>query len=200
MVRLPNQNPPGKQFELRVAASDLEFDALLASMTLPETRPRLPGFLHLFSQRRFILDDQDRDIDGHSAEEARFRGFKMRVTNHHRHHFSVEPGVELAKAGQNREIVLLKLRMQLGIQAASEVMTEPYFSKEEKSAGGIPMYYLVHNPLHPSDMGSAVIDLEHYLDEKPRGIIDELTLVESAFRHRKIRERARPNVTVELAS
>ena len=200
MVRSPNQNPPGKQFELRVAASDLEFDTLLSSMTLPETRPRLPGFLHLFSQRRFILDDHDRDIDGHSVAEARFRGFKMRVTNHLRQHFSIEPGVEMARGGNDKEMVLLRLRMQLGIQAASEVMTEPFFSREEKESGSIPMYYLIRDPLDASDIRNAVLDLEQYLDEKPRGIIDELTLVESAFRHRKIRDRLRTDKVTEFTT
>jgi len=200
MVRSPNQNPPGKQFELRVAASDLEFDTLLSSMTLPETRPRLPGFLYLFSQRRFILDDHDRDIDGHSVAEARFRGFKMRVTNHLRQHFSIEPGVEMARGGNDKEMVLLRLRMQLGIQAASEVMTEPFFSREEKESGSIPMYYLIRDPLDASDIRNAVLDLEQYLDEKPRGIIDELTLVESAFRHRKIRDRLRTDKVTEFTT
>jgi hypothetical protein len=42
-------------------------------------------------------------------------------------------------------------------------------------------------------MGVAFNNLQEYLAEKPRGVVDELMLVESALRTRVIRQRKRPD-------
>ena len=193
MASSPHLSPPGKQFELRVAASDLEFDKKLSALTLPATRSLLPGFLHLYGERNFSLTVQDRDIDGRSNAEAQFRGFQMRITNRNRNKFSLSPEIEKIRLSTGEKEIRIKVALELGLQVASEIMTAPFFTREERNDGIIPLYYTVPDPVHTRTMGVAFEDLEAYLSSKPRGIVDELILIESAFRTRAIRRRVRPD-------
>jgi len=197
MPSSPNQLSPGKQYELRVAASDLTFDDILSRLTLPASRAALPGYLHLFSERRFHLDINDRDIDGHSHTETKFRGFQMRITKHNRNKYSLEPEAEKGRLASGEKGVHVRVGLQIGIQAASELMIAPFFTPEERNAGVIPMYYTIPDPVHARAMNTAFNALQEYVAENPRGIVDELTLVESALRMRAIRQRVRPDNSVQ---
>lgn len=200
MMRSPDQNSPGKQFELRVSASDLELDAKLSALTIPEARQRLPGFLHLFSQQQFAVSIDDRDIDGNSFTETRFRGLQMKVSNYTRNKFSLDSQVE--KDTQLTEAQELRVRMglQLGIQAPSALMAPPFFTAEEREKGQIPLYYIVPEPLQGESAEVAFAHLGEYLQTRPRGVVDELTLVERAVRNRSIRHRQRVEVADQLES
>jgi len=191
MPSSPNQLPSGKQYELRLAASDPEFDGLLSELTLPITRPSLPGYLHLYSDRQFILNTDDRDIDGKSFRETQFRGFRMRVTNHNRDRFSLSPQAEKVRMLTGDKGLRVNLQLNLGVQAASELMVSPFFTSQERNEGKIPFHYTIPDPVHARTMESAYSQIEKYLASKPRGIVDELMIVESAFRDRKMRDRIR---------
>ena len=195
MIRSPDQYSPGKQFELRVSASDLEFDKRLAALTIPEARQRLPGFLHLFSQQQFLVSIDDRDIDGDSFTETRFRGFQMKVSKHTRNKFSLErqAGVD----GYPGDVQGLRVRvgLQLGTQAASAIMAPPYFTAEQRAAELIPLYYAVPHPLTGGAAEEAYGQLVDYLEDRPRGVVDELSVVEGAVRHRSLRYRRRDQET-----
>lgn len=198
MIRSPDQNSPGKQFELRVSASDLALDAKLSALTIPEARQRLPGFLHLFSQQKFLVSIDDRDIDGNSFTETRFRGFQMKVSNHTRNKFSLDSQVEKNAQLTESEELRIRMELQLGIQAASVLMTPPFFTKEERENGQVPLYYVVPDPLQ-GELGEAAFgELGDYLQTRPRGGVDELTLVEHAVRHRSIRHRQRVQSTDQM--
>ncbi|MFZ2126616.1 MAG: hypothetical protein WAV04_03860 [Candidatus Microsaccharimonas sp.] len=198
MANSPNQSPPGKQFELRLTANDLEFDRLLAELTLPATRARLPGFLHLFSERTFIHTVTDRDIDGHSQTETALRAFRMKVTNHTRTKFSLDDVVTKERVNSGEQKTRINLGLRLGIQATSELVLPPFFDAEDRKKETIPFYYTIPDPVRTRTMGVAFRQLEQYLAEHPRGIVDELTLVELATRNRSLRTRVRPeNATVK---
>jgi len=199
MTRSPDQLPSGKQFELRVAASERELDKRLAAFTVPETRHRLPGFLHLFSEKSFELDVQDRDIEGNSFTETQFRGLQMKVFNHTRNKFSFTSTVEKVQASTSPEEVRVRLQLQLGLQAAKAIMVSPFFTATEKESGVIPMYYAVPEPTGTRTMGAALEELQEYLGDSPRGVVDELMLVEHAVRHRSIRQRQREQMIFTAA-
>jgi len=195
MIRSPDQNSPGKQFELRVSASDLELDAKLSALTIPEARQRLPGFLHLFSEQKFLVSIDDRDIDGNSFTETRFRGLQMKVSNHTRNKFSLDGGVEKNAQLTESEELRLRMELQLGIQAASALMAPPYFTAEQRASARIPLYYAVPYPLKGDAADDAIGHLSEYLEDRPRGIVDELALVDRAMRHRSMRYRQRAQET-----
>lgn len=191
MPSSPNQFPPGKQFELRVAASDLELDEKLSALTIPANRSSLSGFLNLYSEQSFFLDVQDRDIDGLSNTEARFKAFHMRITNRNRNKFSLGSKIEKIHYATGEEETRIRVVLELGIQVASELMTPPFFTPKQREAESIPLYYTIPEPVHTRMIGVAFEDLESFLAKKPRSIVDELMLVESAFRTRAIRHRTR---------
>lgn len=196
MAYSPNQSPPGKQFELRLTANDLEFDRLLAELTLPESRARLPGFLHLFSEKTLMHTVTDRDIDGHSQIETTFRAFQMKVMKYHRTKFSLGPTVSKERQVSPKEELRVKLGLNLGIQATSDIVIPPFFTNEDKDQALIPFYYTIPDPVRARTMESAFERLTQYLGEEPRGIVDELTLVQTALRDRSIRTRTRPENSV----
>jgi hypothetical protein len=193
MTSSPNQLPSGKQFELRVAASNLTLDTLLSELTLPATRSSLPGYLQLYSDKLFHLNVEDRDIDGHSLTDTQFRGFQMRVTNNIRNKFPLDSTVEKVRLTTGDKDLRIKVGLQLGVQVASELMISPFFDKEERDAGLIGFYYTIPDPVHTRTMGVAFNNLQEYLAKGPRGVVDELMLVESALRTRAIRQRKRPD-------
>jgi len=199
MTRSPDQLPSGKQFELRVAASELEFDARLAALTIPETRNRMPGFLHLYSDQVFPLQVEDRDIDGNSFSETQFRGLQMKVFNHNRNRFSLETDIEKVRLAAGTEELRLRVGLQLGLQAAKAIMVQPFFTTEQKERGVIPMYYTIPSPVRGRAMGSAFGEIQSYLAGNPRGIVDEMMLVEQAVRSRSIRQRQRTQTQVITA-
>ncbi|MBC7459488.1 hypothetical protein H7200_02105 [Candidatus Saccharibacteria bacterium] len=190
MPNSPNQLPSGKQYFLRVAAFELELDEKLAAFTDPATRSKLPGFLHLFSQKKFHLDVNDRDIDGHSFVETRFRGFGMQVSNHTRRKFGLEQDASMIEH-QCGGGVIITVNMQLGMQAAKELMTPPFYSVEEKENRIVPLYYCVPDAISPEKRPEALIQLQDFLLEAHNGPIDELMLVERAVKFRSFRTRQR---------
>ena len=190
MPSSPNQLPPGKQYELRVAASSLELDEKLAAFTNAATQPELPGFLHLFSQEKFLLQVTDRDIDDHSLTETKFRSFGMQVTNHTRNKYDLEPVAEIIEQrGGNGLIITAKIK--LGLQAAKEIMIAPFFTAKEKETQMIPLYYDVPDAIQRNKRPKALDDLRSFLLETKGGVIDELMLVERAVKFRSIRSRQR---------
>jgi len=198
MPHSPHQSHSGKQYELRVTASNLEFDEKLAAHTTPEARRRLPGFLHLFSQRRFLVDIDDRDIDGNSHTENHYRAFLMKTTRHHRNKFSLNLQAEKERLHAGKDGLRIHVGLQLGMQAAKEIMIEPFFTPEERDEGVIPMYYAIPEPIHGRGMEVAVGRLQEFLFEHPKGIVDELMLVENAVKHRSLRTRNRPEPPVAI--
>jgi len=197
MTRSPDQSTPGKQYELRVTASDLEFDKRLAALSIPETRHRLPGFLHLFSEQTFDVAITDRDIDGNSFTETRFRGFQMKAANYSRSVFSLDGGLKYERLpSDNNEEFRIRVGLQLGAQAASAVLLPAFFSDVDRRSGVVPMYYSVPYPLEPEEMASGLAQMDEYLADRPRGIVDGLTIVEHGARQRSMRLRQRPQPTV----
>ena len=185
------QSQPGKQLELRVAASNLEFDAHLAAQTIPENQKRLPGYLHLFSEKKFMPDeshpDLDRDIDRARFSDTQLRGLQMKVFSYTRNKFSLTPDVEKAQLPEDGEW-RVNMQLHLGLQAAKTIMVEPFFTAEQKDSGIIPVYYSIPYPVSGNYEFS---ELQEYLSHKPPGIVDELMLVKNSVRHHSIRTRTR---------
>jgi hypothetical protein len=190
MQNSPNQPPPGKQYELRVAAFDLELDKRLAAFTNPATQQKLPGYLHLFSQKKFNLEINDRDIDGHSFIETRFRGFGMQVTNHNRQKHGLELDAGLIEQPDGNGLIITA-QLQLGMQAAKEIMIPPFFSTDEKDSQLIPLYYVVPDAIPREARPEAMQQLQSFLIDAHGSTIDELMLVERAVKFRSMRVRSR---------
>jgi len=195
------QSQPGKQLELRVAASNLEFDAHLAAQTIPENQQDLPGYLHLFSEKIFTADDSNPEvnlyIDRDKFSDTQLRGLQMKVFTYTRNKFSLSPEVEKMQSAEHPEEWRLKMFLQLGLQAAKTIMVEPFFTAEERKAGIIPLYYSIPYPSH-SD--KEFIEMKEYLSHRPSGIVDELMLVTNSVRQRSIRTRTRTSTSSPLES
>ena len=199
MPSSPNQLPSGQQFELRVTASNLELDAHLAEQTTPENRQDLPGYLHLFYEKPFNINDDDRDIEGRSFKEMQRQGLQMKVSSYTRNKFSLSPFAEKVEVKGPIPEWRIRLELQLGLQASKAILIEPFFSADERKDGVIPMYYTIPNAMNFDKKGrsktsdNALLRLQEYLDEKPHAIVDELMLVKTAVRQRSIRNRNRAN-------
>lgn len=180
-----------KLFKLRVTAHDLEFDHLLANLSVPEARKALPGYLFLFSDKTFVLNESDTDIDGHSDNKMRMQTLQMQASKHARDHFPLAPKVELVTQPSN----VLRLQLQLGIQAASRLMMTPFFSNEEKTSAVIPLHYRIPGSKMGESAKDAFSELESYLETQPRGIVDELTLIDAARQFRTYRQRVREAIS-----
>jgi|GEM_PF-1896845 len=202
MPSSPNQLSPGQQFELRVDASDLEFDAHLAAQTIPENQKDLPGYLHLYYEHPFMVNDDDRDIEGRSFKVMHRQALQMKVSRHTLNKFSLSPNVEKVEIESLLPEWRIKVELQLGLEAAKTILIPPFFSAEERQSGVIPMYYTIPNVLnfdkadsaHSSD--AAFVRLQEYLDKKPRNVVDGLMLVSTAARAKSFRTRNRANAIV----
>lgn len=214
MTSAPDRQPPGKQFQLRVTAIGPELDERLANYTNPTMRSRLPGFLHLFSQRSYVLDTSDRDVDGVSRTEQEFRAYKMQVTNRTREPFSLAPDLHVDVIEQDDMLrTRLRLYLRVGLEASKWLVVPPFFEPAEEvrhklnSAknelarlqyeaqlqGLIPLYYNVPQPISRFEQIAAEASLRAYLETEPRATVDELVLVENipSLRHRSHRQRQR---------
>ena len=202
MPSSPNQLLSGQQFELRVTASNPELDAHLAAQTIPENRQDLPGFLHLFYKKPFVVNDNDRDIEGRSFKEIQRQGLQMKVSSYTRNKFSLSPHVEKVEMDGLMPEWRINLELQLGLQAAKAILIEPFFTADERKSGIIPMHYTIPNALNFDETGSTepsdvvVWRLREYLAKKPSNVVDELMLVKTAMRQHSIRTRKRANAMV----
>lgn len=186
MMSSPDQFLSGKQYELRVIASDLELRKRLSALSLPEARGVLPGDLYLFSQQHFgpgeVTSDVHRDIDRPDITETQFKGFQMKVSNYTRQRFSLGASAESLDLPTRDEMTSIQLRLRLGAQAASAVMAAPFFAQVERESGLIAMRYNPPRPLAGEALDAAIGELADYTIGRQVGSVTGLRLVEAAFK------------------
>lgn len=185
-MKTPEQNPPGsKQFELRVTASGDTLDRLLVAFTTPAERKRLPGFLHLFGQKPYIhvIDDV---FDGQSQKERTLNAYRRHVTDQTRTKFNLSPEVKHDPIIGEAPLRRIELGVNLGVEAARRLLAPPFFNDVEPNDTILPMVYTIPRPVDGQDMVRALGDLRDYAAERPRGVLDELAIVDQNSRERPI--------------
>jgi len=178
-----------KYFELRATAADPTLDSLLAAFTNKEVRPAMPGFLYLYSAQtyRHFVDDI---YDGESRKEMVLAAYKRQVGDFSRSKFSLEPTVVKRRVEiSDKPSTVIELQIQLGAEAARRVIAPPFF--ELGDVGLLGVRYQIPHPVRGHAAPKALEALQSYLESNPRGVVDELVIVQSAFRDRSIAARHR---------
>lgn len=187
-MKSPENSSPGEAHKLRLTVQDEVADQLLARLTDNQTRQHLPGFLYVFSEQTYthVVDDL---YDGSSQKDLEFRSYKRKVDDYNKHSFRAFEKVAL----ENRT---LHLQVHLGHEAASRIMSPPFFDKMESPE--MDIYYKVPGE-EPID-GLVIDDLKAYLSEHPPKVYDELTIVsrQTALRsiYGRVRERKSSYITL----
>lgn len=185
----------GTQFELRATALDPTLDSLLAALTMKQFRQELPGYLYLFSPNTYkhVIDDQ---FDGQSRKERLFASYKRQVHDFHRNRFSLEPIVEKKRIDiSSHPSTVVELQLQLGAEASRRFISPPFF--EETTGSTLPLHYEIPHPTRGPAAPRAVENLQEYLESSPRGVIDELIVVQSSLRTRAFATRSRKRTLPE---
>jgi len=192
--RLPGE----RHLELRATAVDSTLDKLLAAFTNKEVRPSMPGFLYLFSAQKYshIVDDV---YDGESRKELVLAAYKRQVGDFSRAKFALEPSaikhqIEIS----DKPSTIIELQIQLGAEAAHRVIAPPLFERGETNL--LDVQYQIPHPTRGLAAPRALEALLGYLETSPRGVVDELVVVESAFRNRAIAARQRVRVVPKKPS
>ena len=189
-MNTPERSSSGvTQFELRATALDPTLDLLLAACTMKQLRHELPGYLYLFSPQTYqhVVDDL---IDGQSRKERRLASYRRQVADFHRNRFSLEPTVEKKRIDiQGNPTTVLEVHLQLGAEAARRFIAPPFFDQTTETT--LPLYYQIPHPTRGLAAPQALDDLREYLESGPRGVIDELVVVQSSLRNRAFATRSR---------
>jgi hypothetical protein len=187
----PEQNPPGsKQLVLRATASGDTLDRLLVAFTAPAERKSLPGFLHLFGKKSYahVIDDV---FNGVSQKDRVLKAYQRHVTDQVRTKFGLYEKVRRYPTEKGSLPARLELGVNLGVEVARRLLAPPFFDDTEPDRTVLPMLYTIDHPVEGQDMVRALGDLREYLGERPRGVVDELAMVEEKFRDRPIILRSR---------
>jgi hypothetical protein len=190
-MSLPEQQPPGrKQMELRATASGDTLDRLLVEFTAPAMRKSLPGFLYLFGKEPYahVVDDV---FNGESQKDRVFKAYQRHVNDQVRTKFGLGTEVGHEPTTSESPLARLELGINLGAEVARRLLVPPFFKNIDRDETILPVVYTIPHPVEGQDMVRALGDLREYLGERPRGVVDELAVVEDKFWDRQIILRSR---------
>lgn len=151
----PENIPPGTRLRVGFRVRDELISGSLAQLS-PLTRRAMPGSLIVYSERSHLLIIDD-EVDGVSQKQLSIDSYKHRLSNHDRITFRSSSGLELRGR-------FLRLGVELGHQAAHDIVSPPVFDDVLDANIRLPVYYQIPGN-GPIDM-TKVDEVEEFLQEK----------------------------------